>query len=158
MSDEEQPKIIVDEGWKAKVQREKEEAEKKAETEPVAEAVPESEAVPEVKEGEQPESTLFMSLVSDIATQTMFALGLIAPEGQERVMVDLNQAKYLVDTLVMLRKKTDGHLEPAEKGHLTEALSELQRIFAMRAQQVQEASLKQAGVDIHNLKGEPPKA
>ena len=67
-------------------------------------------------------------------------------------MVDIAQAKYLIDTLMMLRDKTQGNLTPEEEGVLSESISELQRVYVVRTQQAQEASLKQAGIDLNNLK------
>lgn len=186
MADEER-KIIVDEDWKAQVEREREQAKKAKEeaaqvppdseeaagqpgAEQPAVAAPQAEApaerpdtpvapeaAPETEgpEGEGREGTPFMQLVSDLATQTMLALGIIAPQGSEKVYVDLAQAKYLVDMLIVLRDKTKGNLTPQEKGHITEAVSELQRMFALRAQQVEEQTLKDAGIDPTNLKKPP---
>jgi hypothetical protein len=164
MADEER-KLFIDEDWKAKVQREKELARQQAEQKT---ASPEagsaaagagagaaaSEEAPgqEGGSGEQ-EDSLFLGLVQSLAAQAMYALGLIAEPGAQQVMVDLGQAKYVVDTLMMLRDKTQGHLTPVEQGQLTEALGELQRLYVLRAQQVQEQTLRKAGVDPHNLGG-----
>src|SRR5262245_39982081 len=100
MADE--PKIFVDEDWKAQVQREREAAQQAPEVAPAVEGG--------VAEGELPEGASFLSLVSSLATQCMFALGLIAPQGQQQVMVDLDQAQYLLDLLGILLDKTKGNL------------------------------------------------
>lgn len=142
MADEE-PKIIVDEDWKAQVQREKEQAEAKAEKAPEA---------PEEAPPEGADQANFVALVSSLATQCMFALGLIAPREGGQVMVDIQGAKFLIDLLVVLRDKTKGNLTDEEEGAITEAISELQRAYVVRAQQVQEATLKEAGIDMNNLK------
>ena len=80
---EDGPKIFIDEGWKAQVQREKEEAAKKlaAGTEPVA-GEPEQADAPAGDEMLEydPEQPSFSSLVGSLATQAMFALGLIADQ------------------------------------------------------------------------------
>ena len=144
MADDEK-KIIIDEDWKAQVQREKEEAATKASGESGDE---ESAGQP----GQQDEEASFLMLLQSLATQCMFALGLIAQRGSEQVMVDLGQSKYIIDTLVMLREKTQGNLTDEEKGALAEALSELQRVYVMRAQQAQEAALQESGIDMNNLK------
>jgi hypothetical protein len=80
-------------------------------------------------------------------------LGLIAAPDSKQVMVNLDEARYCIDTLVMLREKTQGNLTDEETGILTQTLSELQQVYVVRAQQVQDATLKQAGVDLKN----PPK-
>lgn len=140
MGEEEAPKIIIDEGWKAQVEREREEAAK----------VPE---VPEVPEGdlaaqlEEAGLSPFDYLVSTFAAQTMMALGLVAEEDQQKVIVDMDTAHHLIDTLMMLKEKTAGNLTEKEDANLSEAISELQRVFAVRAQQASEASLNKPGMD-----------
>ncbi len=136
MADEE-PKIIIDEGWKAQVEREREEAEKQADV------APES----TVDELEEAGMSLFDYLVSTLAAQTMISLGLVAEEGQEKVVVDLGTAQHLVETLTMLREKTEGNLSEDESKNLNEAIPELQRVFALRAQQAREAAMQQPGID-----------
>lgn len=142
MADE--PKIFIDEDWKAQVQREREEARKKAEDgggtgEPVAEE----------RAAEEP---TFAGIVQYFATQCAFALGLIAERDAKQVMVNLVEAKYCIDTLMVLRTKTKGNLTPEEEGLLANTIGELQHVYVVRAQQVQEAALKKAGIDL----GIPP--
>jgi hypothetical protein len=135
--------IFVDEDWKAQVQREREAAAAKAaagEVPVVADA-----ASPEA---EVPEGASFMGLVSSLATQCMFSLGLIAPQGQQQVMVDLDQAQYLLDTMGVLRDKTKGNLTPEEEGGLTQALAELGEVYIARVQQFQEETIRQAGANL----------
>ena len=125
MSDD-TPEIFIDEGWKNQVEREKE----------LLEVVP-------PKENAVAEFTLFEELVSTLSAQTLFALGLMVQEGQAQVTVDLDAAKHMIDTLMMLRDKTANNLSPEESTNLEKAISELQRVFAARIQQAQ-----QAGADI----------
>ncbi len=132
MSDEE-PKIIVDEDWKTQVEREKQQA-----LEPAEEAPEEPEEFTEPGEN----FTIFDSLVSGIAAQTMVSLGLTGEEGQQ-VQVDMNYAHHLISTLIMLQEKTAGKLEEGEANNLTEAIGELQRIFAIREEQVLEMQQEQ---------------
>ncbi len=142
---EEEPKIIIDEDWKSQVEREREEAQKLVKEEPAPDDAKEDEA--------QEEHTLFEQLVSGFAAQTMVALGLIVPKDAPQVVVDLDHARYMIDTLAMLKEKTQGNLLPREEGTLSEAVAELQRAYAMRAQQVQEAALQGGG-----NKPQPPRA
>lgn len=134
---EEEPKIVIDEGWKAQVEREREEADQKVEK-------PKVEAVDEHSESEM---SLFDYLVSTLAAQTMIALGLVAEDGQEKVVVDLGTANHLIDSLMMLHEKTRGNLTEGEEKNLNEAVSELQRVFAARAQQARETAMQQPGID-----------
>ncbi len=133
MADEEK-KIFIDEGWKAQVEREREEARLAAEQAP-AEDEGDDEA------GEAP--TLFQGLVQTLAAQALFALGAMGPQDGKQVYVDLVESKHCIDTVQMLREKTEGNLSPEESGQLAEILAELQRVYVVRAQQVQEAALRQ---------------
>ncbi len=160
MADEDR-KIIVDEDWKGKVQREKEEALAKSQ-EPQEGQPAAGEEAGAVEDGGQPEDQAqpdlgdvdqnFMALMSSLVTQAMYALGMVPQEeGSNQVMVDLNASKQLVDILVMLKKKTEGNLTNDESRQLTEAISELQRVYVLRSQQVQEQTMKQAGMDPSNI-------
>jgi len=155
MSDEER-KIITDEDWKARVQREKEEAQRKAEAEKsqASGGEAESEAADKAAQGGGANDDLFMSLLGSLVTQAMYALGMVPPEeGQQQVQVDIVTAKQLIDMLIMLRTKTQGNLTSEESNQLNEAISELQRVFVTRQQQVHEARMKQSGVNPDDLKG-----
>lgn len=146
---DDQPKIFVDEDWKSKVDREREEVRKSAPAEPVDSGA----------KGEAPEADLspFDYLVSTLAAQAVMALGLAAEEGQKQVYVDLGAARHLIDTLMMLRDKTKGNLTADEDANLSEAVAELQRVFAVRATQVREASMKNAGIGPNPLNPNPGK-
>ena len=151
MADEEK-KVFIDEDWKAQVAREKEEALAKSSEKsdaPTAEKPGEPDAeAPE----EGPVEANFTGLVNSLATQGLLALGVIAPQDAREVYVDIASARFVIDTLMMLREKTQGNLTEEEAGHLTNALAELQRIYVARAQQVQEHAMKQSGVDLNNLR------
>lgn len=150
MADE--PKIFIDEDWKAQVQREKAQAAPvEPETEPKSEAVSAPEAEPD--EEAMPDASMD-TLVASLATQAMLALGLIAPRGQEQVLIDLDSAKYAIDMLRLLRDKTKGNLTPKEEGALLQAIAEMEEVYVMRVQQYQEHALQQAGIDPRHLKGQ----
>lgn len=169
MADE--PKIFIDEGWKAQVQREREEAARKAAEEAqrkAEEAERNSQAVSvpgeapplEALDGEYaeeeeegPVEASFMTLVASMATQAMFSLGVMAAPGARQVMVNLDQAKFSIDTLEMLQEKTRGNLTEEEQGGLAEAIAELQRIYVARLQQWQEQTLRDSGIDPGSLRG-----
>ncbi len=140
MSDD--AKIFVDEDWKAQVQREREAAAKAKEEAPAAAAPDAPEAA---IDGEMPEAASFMGLVSSLATQCMFALGLIAPQGQAQVMVDLDQAQYMLDMLAILLEKTKGNLIAEEEGAIKQALAELGEVYIARVQQFQAEAIRTGG-------------
>ncbi len=125
MADEEK-KIIIDSDWKQEAQKEKEElaAEQEVEKEKKAEA----EAV---KQGQQLPPADFAGLVSMFATQAFFALGLIRTkeeEGQEKEP-DLPLAKFNIDMIETIEKKTAGNLEKEEKELLDSTLHQLRMLF-----------------------------
>lgn len=144
MADDEK-RIIIDEDWKSQVQREKEQAAQAAET-PADDEIDEHEPLDF--------EASFESLVASLATQTMLALGVIAPEGAEQIPINLGQAKFMIDTLEMLKEKTAGNLTEEEDAHLTEAVSELQHVFALRVQQYQQQAMQQGGIDPTQMPGQ----
>ena len=120
MSDEEK-KIIVDEDWKAQAQKEKE-------------TLKEQEKVEHEKKEEprppMPEAN-FSGLVSMLATQAFYALGLIQPEGDEgkQVEPDWQIAKFNIDMLGMLEEKCKGNLTDEEASLLKSTLDQLRMLF-----------------------------
>lgn len=148
MSDD--AKIFVDEDWKAQVQREREAAAKAREAAANTNDQPAAanDAPEAAIDGDMPEAASFMGLVSSLATQCMFALGLVAPQGQAQVMVDLDQAQYMLDMLTIIMEKTKGNLDPEEEGALKQAIAELGEVYIARVQQFQEETIRRAGADL----------
>lgn len=155
---EEEPKIFIDEGWKSQVQREKEEAARKAaeaQAAPAAAPTPVNPILGDGDEGEPlegEEEASFVSLVGSLATQTMFALGLIADPGSGQLMVNLDAARYTLDMLAVIGEKTKGNLTEEEDEALRQTCGELEQAFAVRLQQFQQQAMQQAGIDPNNLK------
>ncbi|HOK09224.1 MAG TPA: DUF1844 domain-containing protein [Candidatus Hydrogenedens sp.] len=142
MSDEEK-KIIIDEDWKTKVQKEKEELQKKLEQE---KAQKQDTTAGGVNEGDEALTPSFETIVGILTTDAMLALGVIAPQGSQQVIIDLEQAQFFIDLLMILRDKTKGNLSPQEEGILNNSIAQLQEIFLVRNQQYHEAQLRQAGI------------
>jgi len=115
---EQEKKIIVDEDWKQEAQKEKEilaaqeEAEKKEKQQE------------KTSRGPLPEGN-FAALISMLATQALFALGLLQVKGQEERKPDLELAKYNIDMLSVLEEKTGGNLSKEEEIVLANTLNEL---------------------------------
>lgn len=137
MSDD-KPEIFIDEGWKSQVETEKKQAVDQAEKR-------ENEAQEDNPLGDDPNFTIFDSLTSGLAAQTMVALGVSGEEGQQ-VQVDLGYAHHLIDTLIMLQEKTAGNLEEGEASNLEEAIGELTRVFSIREDQIRETHQEQPDV------------
>ena len=116
----EEKKIIVDEDWKQEAQREKEVLAAKEKAEKQDEQKDEPEA-----RGPLPEGNL-AALISMLATQALFSLGLLQVKGQEEEKKpDLELAKYNIDMLEVLEEKTKGNLTEEEEKVLSTTLSEL---------------------------------
>jgi hypothetical protein len=115
---EQEKKIIIDEDWKQQAQKEKEilaaqeEAEKKDKQQE------------KTSRGPLPEGN-FAALISMLATQALFALGLLQIKGQEERKPDLELAKYNIDMLQVLEDKTKGNLSKEEEIVLANTLNEL---------------------------------
>ena len=121
---EEEKKIIVDDDWKQEAQREKEvlaakEKAEKEETETEEDQPQESQG-----RGPLPEGNL-AALISMLATQSLFAMGLLQIKGQEGREPDLEMAKYNIDMLDVIVEKTKGNLTEEEEQVLSTTLSEL---------------------------------
>ena len=116
-------KIIIDEDWKTKAQKEKEvlKAKEKVNKEPK-----ESDAQEEQRPLPQGD---FSSLISLLATQAMFALGAIATENDKEPKKDLRLAKFHIDMLEALEQKTKGNLTEQEQKFLSGTLSQLRMGF-----------------------------
>lgn len=114
-------KIIIDEDWKQEAQREKEALAAK------------EEAQKEVEKGHRRRGPLpeadFTALVSMLATQALFALGMLGVKGQERPEPDLELAKYNIDMLEMLEEKTKGNLTEDEQKILTDTLNQIRMAY-----------------------------
>jgi hypothetical protein len=132
MSDE--PKIIVDEDWKAQVQAEKEALAQEAESPPDTGEQPASEPVQPARtaapssepppQGPLPAPTMAL-LFTSLATQAMFALGRIADPEAGQTAPRLEEARHIIDTLQLLEDKTKGNLTAQESAMLTRLLYDL---------------------------------
>jgi hypothetical protein len=119
---EPEKKLIIDEDWKKQAQAEKEKLD--------AEVTHEQEK-PEPQESERgplPEGS-FTSLVSLLVMQTYMALGAMRQKDEKETPPDLEFAKYHIDTLGDLEKKTKGNLSPDEEEMLRTALHQLRMLY-----------------------------
>jgi hypothetical protein len=120
-------KLIIDEDWKNQAQREKE-------------RLAEQEAQEEHDEGGEggdetglPPADL-TGLVSMLATQAFFALGLIGREGEPQRQPDFVLAKFHIDMLEMLEQKTAGNRTDDETKMFTGTLGQLRMAFVQLAE------------------------
>ena len=123
-------KIIIDEDWKARVQAEKEEA---AKSKPAAMGS----GTPEPRDiGDMPmPPASFELLLTTLATEALMALGQVPHPATGKAEVRPNHAKYLVDTVDVLRQKTQGNLTPGEQQAIDSLLHQLRMLFVGAAAQ-----------------------
>ena len=114
---EKEKKIIIDEDWKTQAQKEKENLAQ--------------EAAKEKEEKAQPNlpPASMTGLISMLATQSLYAMGIIGQEGEEPHEPELEMAKFNIDMLSMLEEKTKGNLTPEESEMITGALYQLRMAF-----------------------------
>ena len=123
-------KIIIDEDWKAQAQAEKEAAEQSRGAEAGPTAAPSADrrdagpTAPSAAAGPLPPPTLDV-LATTLAMQAMVALGLVPNPATGTTEVQLEPAKYLIDTIQMLQNKTDGNRTAEESAALEHLLYEL---------------------------------
>jgi hypothetical protein len=114
----EEKKIIVDEDWKSQVQAEKE-AQKEQQTKPKAAGTGD---IP------MPPASLGM-LLSTLVTEAMISLGQVPHPLTGEATVHPQQAKYLIDTIDMLREKTRGNVTADETQLMDHLLHQLRMAF-----------------------------
>ncbi len=123
----EEKKLIIDEDWKGKAQKEKEVLKEKEKIEK-----PKEEA--EQEEQYQLPAGDFGALVSLLATQAMFAMGIITTEKDKEPKKNLKLAKFHIDILESLEQKTKGNLSDDEQKFLSGTLSQLRMGFVKAAE------------------------
>ena len=117
-----QPKIIVDEDWKTKVQAEKESA---AQSPPPEAAQTRQESAPAV---ELPPADLTF-IATTMYMQALMSLGLIPNPVTGKATVQIQHAKHAVDTLEVLQQKTEGNRSPEEREAIEHMLHELRMAY-----------------------------
>ena len=112
---DEKSKIIVDGDWKEQVQKEKEQLKKQ----PAEQTNPKDELPP----------ASFSNLMLSLGTQTMAALGQFGAPKDGKVEVALDQAKHIIDTMTMLKDKTEGNLTTEEASMLENMIHQLRMLY-----------------------------
>lgn len=130
------PKIIVDDDWKAQVEKEKAMAAGKsdagqddviASNEPEPSLADQSAELPDASD--TPPPATIETLVSMLFTQALAALGqLPGPDGKPGP-VNKPFAKYFIDSLEMLGEKTTGNLSDDESKMISETLHAMRMAF-----------------------------
>ena len=125
----------IDESWKDSV-----ESEKGKELKSPADKSPDPDAgsSPLAEEGSEDAGDVnFLGYITSLAYQAMIFLGEVPNPITEKTEKNLRQAKFLIDTLVMIRDKTNGNLSKQESDTLNAALYDLQMLFVEISQKEQ---------------------
>jgi hypothetical protein len=115
-------KIIIDEDWKSQVQAEKAAAKQQP---PQPSAAGTSKAATDFQ---MPPASLEM-LVTTLVTEAMHSLGQVPHPHTGEVVFQPQQAKYLIDTINMLREKTKGNVTPDETELMEQILHQLRMAY-----------------------------
>lgn len=138
-----QPDIIVDDDWKAQVEKEKEALQSNKDGDAPPQTQPESFEMPPAS---------FMVLMSTLATQSMGSMGMFPDPGTGEPTVNRPMAKHFIDTLAMLQEKTKGNLTEEESSHLRDALHQLRMAYVALAEQAsapaQPAAEKKSSIEL----------
>lgn len=78
----------------------------------------------------------FAALVLSFNTSALFHMGEVGEPGSGRKMVDLDLARYTIDTLKLLQKKTEGNLDKDEKELLAHVLYDLKIRFVRKSDEM----------------------
>ena len=128
------PDIVVDDDWKAQVEKEKEALKKKQGDEATADGASQSDSDSGSPESfEMPPASLLV-LMSTLATQSMGSMGMFPDPGSGELKVNRPMAKHFIDTLAMLQEKTKGNLTEEESAHLRDALHQLRMAYVALAE------------------------
>jgi len=130
MTDDQQPKIIVDDDWKSSA---------KAEKEKLAAQEQQRAASEGDRAGGLPEEIGFRELLSMLASQALMYLGAFPDPQTGKAVVALDYAKLNIDLLGVLDEKTKGNLDEDEQKMLTQTLSELRHQFTEVVKAVEKA-------------------
>ena len=84
---------------------------------------------PAEEQGDSNDSMNFLNYLSSLAYQAMIFIGEIPNPNTNLVTKNLEQAKFIIDTMAMLRVKTKGNLNKQELDFLNGSLYELQMKF-----------------------------
>jgi hypothetical protein len=113
-------KIIIDEDWKAQAQKEKE---KLKEAESAQKDAPQEEEYAGLPPAD------FPSLVSILASQAFYALGVFKMDENDETEPNFELAKFNIDMLGILETKCKGNLTDEEAKILKSTLDQLRMAF-----------------------------
>jgi hypothetical protein len=123
MADEK--KIIIDEDWKERVEAEK----LQAQAEPADKSVATGEGDSQKAADFPMPPASFELLLTTLATEALIALGQVPHPATGQLQSHRNHARYLIDTIDILRDKTKGNLTPPEEETIDALLHQLRMAY-----------------------------
>jgi len=127
-----EPEKKVDQSWKQQIERERERTSDNAQPSRSTPPPPEPEHAPgpppaddQPAAGQQIPTPSLSSLVTQLAMQAMYALGLVKTADGQVPEPDLDQSRYIVDMIALLQTKTAGNLTKEEEQLLSDTLRDL---------------------------------
>lgn len=150
------PEKRVDSSWKEEVRRERERMAQQAEAKAAApkgsatdEAAPAAKGT-KPKEGAagdkgKPDETskVFLNFIASLVQQTLMQLGQMENPMTGQRELDLEGARYTIDLLTALEKKTAGNLSEHEEQGLSQSLRDLKMYYVEVARMVQQKMKEQ---------------
>jgi hypothetical protein len=115
----------------------------KQESKPASTNTPQSEEPVALDQGEENQTpsnvveAIFMNYIAGLAYQAMVFLGDVPNPVTKLIDRNLDQAKFIIDTLAVLREKTKGNLSAKEANLLNSSIYELQMKFVEISQKEQ---------------------
>ena len=82
----------------------------------------------------------FRLFAQKLATQGFYALGLFEIPGMDKPEPNLNVCQSVIDDLMMIREKTQGNLDDAEKLTLDKFISDLQFQYIEMQKKLEEST------------------
>lgn len=125
MTEENEPKIIVDDDWKSQVAQEKEQIESNRQQDDPQSEIPEAS---------------FALLVTTFATQALSAMGFVPNPATGKPDPNKPLAKHFIDSLSVLQEKTTGNLTAEESELLNDSLHQLRMAFVAMDQMQPDSS------------------
>ena len=126
---------FVDESWKNAVTKEKGPIiGAESFIDPDEKEVPAAQEQPQEEQKEFKGDLIFLNYIISLGYQAMVFMGEVENPATKLVEKNLGQAKFIIDTMVMLREKTKGNLSKDEDALFNGTLYELQVKFVELAQ------------------------
>lgn len=135
MTQDETPKLHIDSDWKAQAQAEKERLAQKEHEAEAGRGPGGEQGLPQAN---------FQALMSVLASQAIMGLGAFADPKSNRVVIDLEGAKFSIDLLGVLEEKSKGNLTEQEAADLKQLLAELRARFVQIADLVAKQQMQGA--------------